>query len=185
MSKSFTFELMPGPDAAGYARLLFAGMDARFRKMLFWDFPDDKRGQALAKACQISWLCGVALCGREPLAMTWLVPLSTGASAVNIHFAFSRPSPHAVDLGLLFLADLRMRNISRFVCIIPRPFRHARAYARRLGFSPLCMIPQACGVAGRGVHAGELLYLDLEKTMSVQDAYKFTLAHTSWAIKDI
>ena len=166
-SPEYDLRLMGGPRAACLAPALWAALGPRERAAMLWDVERGRRAGLFPGVLGAADIVGVAWEGNAVSGMAWVTPLAPGARCGAVHFCFTRRE-RAERIARDFLARLAdARRFESLVALLPAPYRHARAFARRVGFAELGRLPGACRLAGlRGwrVTPGVVLALSFEET---------------------
>lgn len=132
--------------------LFFDGEMPDFEAFYAWLAAKDKDARFIVRG---SAQCGGSLPRKEDfLALYWLNnPLG---KAVMIHFCFLRRAfceqeeiGRYVTESLLLCRHDGEYAVSALLGMTPKPYRHALAFIRKLGFRIVCEVPQACFFARR------------------------------------
>ena len=152
---------MSGSQAACLAPWIWSAMTPRLRSVMLYDVSPKARARIFPEALRRSSVAGVAWDDGELAAVSWIEPLFPEARCGVIHFCFMRPK-RAERIARKFLALVaESRRFDTLMAFLPALYRHARAFAKRVGFEELGVFAGACRLAEpERVAGGALLRLE-------------------------
>lgn len=136
--------LLSGQEAAALAPAIWAHLDARRRRMLFWDVPPERREALLSQHLGMADVAGLALVDGVPAGLSWV--LRQGDSGL-IHMTYWKDGDSAREIGRLFLDQLAERGYRSLLAVLPVPFRHIRRYVADIGFRRIGILPGGAPLA--------------------------------------
>lgn len=146
-------ELGTGHNLGRAALAFWAGLDARAKAAMPWDA---EKPEAVLRTCLAdSGLIAIGYADDQPSALAFT---QGHCPTCQVHFTMTRGLDSATRLtfGFAFL-KAAFQKYACLLCLIPKPYRGARAYVNLLNFESLAILPGACFIARRGrVVDGEL-----------------------------
>ena len=153
------------PDPAGAALAFFERLDARRRRAILWDVPDEDKVPFLEGQLEAAEVSGFAWVGNTPAAFAWGNPSCKGSRTLAAHFSFCQTCPpeYRERIGHAFLAECAV-SFRQIACMLPVQWAGAIVWLKRLGFEEAARFKGGCRIEHQNRNLdGVLLVYDLAK----------------------
>lgn len=145
----YSLWLGPGAAAERLAPLLWDALGSRGQGAMLWDIELPRRARTFTAVLRDAPLVGLAWTESGLEGLAWVYPLAPGSRCGVIHFCFARRL-RADVIARDFLRRVRRADCyESLLAFLPAVYRHARLFARQMGFEELGSIPGACRMAAR------------------------------------
>lgn len=115
-----------------------------------WDVEEGQRLQELTEALESFGCLPFRGEDGEIYLLAWIRPLGPEAATGLIHFANAGTRDEALTCWPAVRDYARRLGFTCLLAWLPVCFRHARAFARDIGFRNCCRLPRAAWLASRG-----------------------------------
>ena len=148
--------IISGMEAGHLVRNIWRHVNARRRRMLFWDIAVSNKEDLFARCLSQADVAGLGMSAGQTVGLAWVIRQGNSGS---IHMTAWCDGATARIIGKMFLRKLAKLGYSSLLAVLPVPFRHIRRYVADIGFERAGVLPGGAPLAAWGRYADAELWV--------------------------